>query len=876
MLLVSNAASQDVVDRYDLRIEEDTLGRALAAIVEQTDAQLLYPYDMADAAGVNPVVGQYTIEEALAVLLRGTEFSGGLTPRGVIVISREQEIRLQEGESEVADRGLRRSLLASVAAVMFGQTAVAQDGETGSGSAARDDVIVVTATRREQNLQDVPLAITALDGEEMASQGIENYEDFARNVAGLNIVQGGQQFSRFTIRGMQTTTATSSNGEQKLAAVYIDEVPISSFSVVTPNLRLVDIERVEVLRGPQGTLYGSGSLSGAVRVITNKPMLGEHDVRGSVDLGVRDGEMRQRYTGVVNMPIADNAAVRAVGYYRDEPGYLDNQDPQIGRENFNGSEEWGGRLALRVQPTDRLMTTFMVMHDEVESGGYNLFNPDLGLHQASLAFDNTAEVEFTNYNATIEYDLDWATLTSSTTYSESLHDWEFDSGLTPLGVATIAGVYSEVSDQKAIVEEVRLVSSGDSALQWLAGAFYMNRDTDWNGVIGYRNESPDDPNIDGVADFNITGLPMTISEGVEPFASFADRNFREQAVFGELSYRLTDELTAAVGLRYSGTRFVDTITTEGYSAFTPFFTAFFIGGGNINVDDYRRTENSIIGSEDLEYTLTKRFSLTWEPTDDQTFYGVIADGFRREHPNTGGFVNGGVSITDPTNPVIIPQLARSDSLWNYEIGMKSDWLDGRLRSNVAVYFIPWEDMQIGLARPGDGTVFTGNVGKAELRGVEAEFWALPTDETEMGLSVTLQSGEVTELNAEDALLSGAVEGAKLAAPEFQIAGYVQRNWSLGNGQDVFARVDAQHVGSYPNGFPNALATGLPSPNFTDVESYENVNVSVGWQNDNWNLTLYGQNVFENEDYIYISPASVPQSHATLPPRTIGVRASWRR
>lgn len=872
-----SAKAREVDERYEFDITQHTLGEALTALSRQAQTPLLYPYDLADQTGINPVVGRYSVSEAIDELLRGTSISGGLTKGGVITVS-PMKNKDQDREDEVNQRIVKSSLLAGVSALFGFSEAMAQDdviGNEGVGAGvAKDDVIVVTATRRAENLQDVPLSISALNGADMALRGIENFEDFARLIPGLNLVQSSQQFSKFTIRGINNTLSTASNGEQKLAAVYIDEVPISSFSVVTPNIRLVDIERVEVLRGPQGTLFGSGSLSGAVRILTRKPELGKFATQASVDIGSRDGEIRQRYTGVVNLPLGDKAALRAVGYYRQEPGYIDNIDLQIGREDINESDEWGGRISLRLEPTDNLTAIFMVMHDDVETKGLNLFDPTLGKHTASYGFDNTIDVETTNYNATIELELDWATLTSSTTYAKARHDWDFDSGILDLFVAQIPQVYSEISDQSAIVEEVRIVSNGDSPFQWLLGGFFIDRDTDWRSVLGYRNESPLDPALDGVADFNITGLPMTISEGVEPFASFADRNYREQAIFGELSYQLSEQLKATVGLRYAGSRFLDIVTDEGYSAFTPFITGFFVGGANIDVSMFQTSE-LVVGTEDLKYVLTKRFSLTWQPTENHTFYVTAADGFRRQHPNTGGFVNGGASVTDPMDPVIIPQFARSDSLWNYELGMKADWFDGRLRTNVALYYIPWKDMQIALAR-GDGTVFTGNVGKSELKGIEAEIWAHPVETLDMGLSLTLQTGKITELSDEDALLSGAVLDAQLSAPEYQIAGFVQKNWPIGNGQDVFARIDVQHIGGYPNGFPNALATGLPNPRFTDVDAIENVDISVGWQNRNLNITLYAQNLLDNDEYSYISPANVTTRFGTLPPRTFGVRATWTR
>ncbi len=360
--------------QYTLMISSAKLGASLEALAEQTGLQLLFPYDLAETEGIQPLNGEYSAYEALTIMLEGTGFSFGLTDRGVITISPFVGNGLNEEEA-MRLNARKQTLLSSLSLFLAG----ASGAWAGDAAEAKEDAfvleeIIVTATKRAESLQDIPVAITALTPDSIEKQGIESFEDFARQVPGLNLSQGTKNTGNFSIRGLNAL-AVAAGDQQNAVAVYIDEVPVTTNGPQTPDLRLFDVERVEVLRGPQGTLFGSGTLAGAIRIITKKADVTGFDAAVSVDYGLTGSDsFRQRYNAMVNVPLVDDKlAVRLVGYYRDEEGYIDNIG--IGVENSNTEVSWGGRASLRWQPSDRFTSTFMVMHEDTKPKDASQFGP---------------------------------------------------------------------------------------------------------------------------------------------------------------------------------------------------------------------------------------------------------------------------------------------------------------------------------------------------------------------------------------------------------------------------------------------------------------------------------------------------------------------
>ncbi|MFW2351420.1 TonB-dependent receptor, partial [Qipengyuania sp.] len=320
----------------------------------------------------------------------------------------------------------------------------------------RANVIIVTATRRESSLQDVPLSVSAFQQEELNEKGIVGYERLARETPGVVINRPTQNFNNFTARGISTNGYSA--GLQAPVAIYIDELPISAngnSTILDPNL--YDVERVEFLRGPQGTLFGSGSLSGAMRIITKSPNPQAFEASALVDLGyTEEGGLRQRYNGMVNVPLVDDAmAFRAVGYYRNEDGWVDNIGTGI--KDANSLEAYGVRAAVLVQPSDRFSVKFSVNKEVSKPADSSLTNPALGTYVRRTAKPDEFQSNLLALNVTVNADLGFAELVSSTTYSDLVGDFIVD----------LAGTYNQlvpfsldaVGYDDIIVQEVRLASS---------------------------------------------------------------------------------------------------------------------------------------------------------------------------------------------------------------------------------------------------------------------------------------------------------------------------------------------------------------------------------------------------------------------------------
>jgi outer membrane receptor protein involved in Fe transport len=730
-------------------------------------------------------------------------------------------------------------------------------------TAADRDVVVITANRREETVQQSSISVTAISGAQLTDTGVSDYDSLVRTVPGV-IASGGASINKLTVRGIETSQSTSSIGNQRAVAIYLDDLPLTSFSVVTPDVMPYDIARVEVLRGPQGTLFGSGSLAGAVRYITNKPDLTDFQASLDIDGGVdADNNYRRRVGAMVNLPLAeDQLALRVSGTYKNDDGFVENVFPGVGTSN--SQEDWGIRATLRWQPTDDFSATLTGSHNDNQGGGIPFYDPAVGFLKSSEDQPFAVAAKLATVNLTLDYDLQFADLTSSTSYATSPTDWNLQLD------AIIPGVplhLREVLDTKTVLQELRLVSKPSDSFDWVAGAFYLDQTTDQQDILYFTT-----PFINAL---NIVGLPTNLAPGSAYSNDISTKENAEAAVFGEINYHISDTLKLTAGVRVTDAEFTARTTGEGAAVpdiFTPLFTAI-LGFGGSTVSLAPATPSESTTNDDLR--ITPKFVLTWQPTDDQTYYLSASEGFRRGQPNGVAAANGGQSLINPLDPAIIPVSAAGDSLWNYEAGAKLNLFDDRVQANFAAYLIKWADMQIPLVRTSDQVPYAGNIGEAESVGLEGEIVARASDLIDLGFNFQVQNSEVTQISADQALISGALLGSSLASPDLKLGLFGKATWLLGDGSEVVARIDAQHVGSYANGFPSTPGAGTLSPTFATIPSYEKVDASVGWRGDDIGVTLYVDNLLDEDSPIFINPANFSANrYSALRPRTVGVRLSY--
>lgn len=755
--------------------------------------------------------------------------------------------------------------LASVSALgvsLFGAGAQAADAETG----ATIEEVIVTATKREVSLQKAPLSISALTGDQLSARGVESFADLARLVPGV-VQSGSAQFSKFTVRGVQTSNTTSSSGEQKPVAVYLDELPLTSFSILTPEISPYDMSRVEVLRGPQGTLFGSGTLAGAVKYVTNKPDPRAFDASAQAELGLTgDDSWRRRFAGMVNVPlIEDKLAVRAVAYSRDEDGYVTNVF--LNQRHPDYVKAWGGRIAAKLQVTDDFHLTAMVTSDRIKNGDASRFTLALGKNKTTSIAPYTTNADVMTYSLTGAYALPFATVESTTTMARVKTDWSLQ-----LNSVTLFPYFiNEQVDAETIVQDVRVVSKGNSRFDYVVGVFYLNQANDYRDLYNSTAAFAQRLNITGVV--RAPGLNGTGPYDAVHQIDDRKRKNMEAAVYGEGTFHITETLHATVGLRQTRYKYADASTGRGFNGLAN-WTAAINAGGN------RRIDLPVVAANNLttgyQTKLTQKYNLSWERTPEQNYYVSASQGFRRGHPNQAALRNGGRSVIDPNDPTVIPLFAASDGLWNYELGAKTRWFDGRLQINAALYYIDWGPMQVNLVRQSDTQAFVGNAGKSTSKGIEIELQARPTPTIDLGSNITLQRAKISSLSGQEGLLSGAVDGARLASPNFQVSAFLQKRWEIGDGASVFARADVQHVGSYPNTFPLRPGSTQPAANFFVNPSYENINLSFGWEKDSVRAVLYVENAADDDGVIYVNASTSTSNRAlTLRPRTAGLRLDWK-
>lgn len=740
--------------------------------------------------------------------------------------------------------------LTAAAAPAAAQTVSTQADAASAKAVTNLEEIIVTATRRSERLQDVPLSVTAFSQAELTQKGIVGFDGVARQTPGVVLNKASDNNVRFTVRGISTNGWGA--GLQTTTTIYLDELPLSTIgNTVTLDPSLYDVERVEFLRGPQGTLFGSGSLSGALRVLTKSPDLNDYDASVQADIGFTpDGHgVRQRYNGMVNIPLAkDTLGLRIVGFSRNEDGYVDNVG--TGVKNANALTDWGGRAILLWKPNDRLSVRLLGSYEDSDPKDSSLTSPSLGDRKRYSTIPDQYTSKTQIYNGTLDYQFDGAHLTSSSTYS--IADSLFNVDLAGTFNLAIPFYLYDSFKSKTFVQETRLASDPGGKFDWVAGGFYLHRDTDLNG----ENRS----SAAYLTARGITGLPGAT------FSKFgADTRTYELAGFGELTYHLTDKLSATGGLRYG--KYGGTVDT--YAGFnTAYFTYALLGlSGPLAITRSSAATTKYPSAEKASW----KASLTYKPSRDLTTYATVSTGYRTPVYNSRA---GSVSTVTPSD-LIIPPGAGSDNLVNYEVGLKGRWLDGKLSANLAAYYIDWKNIQVQANRQSDSVQFATNVGRAASKGLEAEVTLAPVRGLVLGLNGSLNEAKVTELTPQEAVISGAVDGARLASPHVQGSFFGVYSYDLGDNVTGFSSFQIQHVGSFPNGFPNTPGKTTVSPLYGYTDRYTYVNLQTGLTFGKLSTALYVENLGNSRATVYIHPeAFVYSRDAILRPRTFGLRVGY--
>jgi len=755
--------------------------------------------------------------------------------------------------------------------------------------------VTVTAMKRESTVLDVPFSVAAPTEQTLRDRGVQDIESVAANVGGFTVQNLGPGQSQVAMRGISAGQIVRDQpGVKEQVGTFLDESVIS-LSLFTPDLDLFDTNRVEVLRGPQGTLFGAGSLSGTVRYITNQPELGV--TRGVAEIGasgVQGGGFGGNAKVAFNAPLGEAAALRIVGYYTRMPGYIDAVQPGLTvKENVNDGFRTGTRLAVKVAPNERLSFTPRLVYQKVELDGWNradafniLANPfttrrpavTLGPREQFIQLEEKFTDDFLLGDLNLNYVAGGTTFTSITSYIHRdvlvIRDaTALTASITggsiglPAPVFTLDAPLLDDTVAKTWTQEFR-VSRGQGRFPWVAGVFYSRQDRDYGQDLPVR----------GFED--LTGIPTRGVRAPKDSLFWSDLRYKldQFALFGEGTVDLNTNFSLTAGLRFYH------FSEDKEQIFDGLF-------GN---DDNGRTLVSQPGSTDAS-GLAPRLIATYKLPRNANINAQVSRGFR-----LGG-------INDPLNvPLCTPQdLAtfggrdtwEDETVWNYEVGYKSRVLNGNGAFNVSAFYADIRDLQATVTAGSCSSRVIFNVPRARSQGLELEFEAAPNRNLDFAVSASFTDPELrstltsTGGGGQVSVVSGIEEGRRLpSVPRVQLAGAVTLQGEVRPGSLAYLTTTYQHIGSRFTqvgddelGTLNLLSFGantigapLTQSTFRydpEMPAYNVVNLRLGLRRNTWDVAVFVNNVTDEVARLSLDRERGTRariSYLTNQPRTFGV------
>lgn len=741
----SLAANAYAIDRKPIEIPAGELAAALRTLATQAGVEFFYQTDLVRGLRTGGVTGVLSAEEAVQRLLQGTpltlqvDSSGAMlivAPRASAAAAAPAALRISRAEgAQVAPSsgtGLqgeerkpywKRFRLAQNTEAQSSEKSDSLADESESSGSAKLQEIVVTAQKREQRLIEVPMAITAITGDELQARGIDTLEDMAFAVPGMTLREDGPGSYQVFLRGAVNQYAGFSG---PMVSIYQDEYTLNLNGYDVLPTRIMDMNRVEVLKGPQGTLYGLGAVGGTVRYITNDPVIGKFD--GNLDaemFNVASGAFGGGVTGVVNVPLGETFAVRVAANYQDGGGWQDQ--PQANIKDGNGTELTNIRLKALWQASEEFATVLTYINYRADTQlGQGYEEPDRtifvgGGDRGRVLDPKIFDYELYNLKATL--DLGFAELLSSTTHADLDHQYGFtwrtgpptlfppDSGY---GARNVLG--------NLFTQELRLSSTGESRFGWTIGGYYADAERDYSEIYGGETYSD---------------LHYTATNGSKSYA-----------FFGDASYKLTDMLEAGAGIRYFRDKQMSQVLSDP-------------------------DQSSRFSSVD------PRFYLSYALNDDMSLYSSVGKGFR-----SGGH-NGFDFLLGFENPDYKPE-----KIWSYEIGYKGRLLDGALYLDTAAFYMDYSDMirrgLVPVAGFGLRSI-NDNIGKAKMSGVELGLSWKATGDLTLDGNVSLLDGEITGVDSAAATSAEGDPIDYLAPVSFTLGARYDFTW--GSGRPGFIRLN---------------------------------------------------------------------------------------
>lgn len=765
-------------------------------------------------------------------------------------------------------------LAAAIFATLYpGTQALAQEQPPAKHDPTRLEPVTVTATRRSENLQDVPQSVTALSTEFIEKQALTNMYDLVGALPSVNSVSYIPGQNTIVMRGIATGT-----GEfriDSLVSVYLDDQPMTAISQ-QPDVRLIDIERVEALPGPQGTLFGSSAEAGTLHYVTNKPDAGGFSSEFSAEIGTtKGGDPSYDISSWVNLPVSDDFALRIVGFWSEEGGYVDNvlgtdlmgfkDNSDIAEDNQNVYRTTGGRVSglWTINPDWNLLVTGI--YQRGDTMGTWETDPYLGNNKVTRFYDEWRDDEWYTTAATLKGDLGFAELSLTASYFNRRMDYQWDNTNYSQYKTEYYGAYYPLYDtgplhstspnfqkQKRYSYEARLTSRNDSKLKWMAGAFYEDVYDWWEygaltpGLTGTAAwVEANRISCEDIADPNIAACPLAPTDWY--YFNKYHNKVKQLAFFGELTYNLTDKWSVTGGARW-------------FQYDRDSFDQYQVPRGLPASSD---PEANGLTTKSTDSDNTFKFATEYHFNPDVMVYALYSEGFRL----------GGENSQRAADTGLVPAKYGPDLLKNYEAGIKSEWFDHRLQLNLSAFLMDWEDVQIRVTSTSlsDSGAFwiegNFNAGNAEQKGVEFNGQWLATDRLNFQWSVFLASPEFKDDVPNPNSSSGTLlvgkgwtmpispkekywASVEYTFPRFLPKGDLWTSFSYTYQGKVWDSLTA--IRNYNSDDPGDVADSL---DFL-IPEWKSGTFQVGYTADSgWSSTFIVRNTFDDDSYSYLSSTS---------------------
>jgi len=855
---------------YALKIPDEPLNDALQEFARQSGLQIVFLSRATDGYQAPSLVGRFTATAALKQLLTGSDLKfRQLNPTTIEIyppdrsavptigaqstppVTRSTHADAEPAAQDASSERIRLTHAENRAAETGGGRSNAfADSQPASPPVPELNEVVVTAGRRQEKLQDVPMAVSAIGTDQIERLRLSGIVDLARTVPSLTFSELSAGEVRLSMRGI-----TSQSGLASVVGYYLDDVPFENRSGIwagVSNIDYFDLDRIEVLRGPQGSLFGAGAMGGAIRLITAQPDPSRTELKleGGAST-TQGGEPGYSAKAAFNQPLTDELAVRIVVTQNHSGGFIDGvrtndyaqlstSDPVFAR-NENDASVTTARAAVRWTPTDSLTVTPSILYRHSTADGFDYYQVQPGPQYAHHhVFTDVNHNSLTVGTLDIEQEIGTATLTSVTSYQKKIWDGSDDysqagAGLyqafTGSDVALGLPLLNKYSlDYRAFTQELRLTSANEGKLRWIVGGRYMHYE--------------DEPGGQYIANQALGEIISPIL-GIDPPASVLidatseSDSGGELAGFGELTYEIAPHLDVTAGLRAYRLQITNNASVLNG----------ILGGGGLSPEISSTTHGT-----------NPKFDASYHVTGNILTYLSAAKGYRAGGPNAALLGQAGATCQYSQ---AYRSLYQPDSVWNYELGSKATLLNGMLTLDAAVYRTDWDGIQ-GSIRSNCGG-FIANFGKARVRGAEIEATVRPIKGLQFGLSGSYNDARFVDI---DRTLSSAVsiaEGDRIAAvPKTQVS--VNGEWNvpvttLING---YVRLDGQYVGSAPMSYTNRTA------DYTRP-SYTTVNAAIGGYFRDFEAQLYANNLANRLQVVDIfQPSQGGPDWVVAPPRTVGL------